>query len=405
MLISCNQFDKMFLVFEMSKIEKYDDLGNGITKINNKICFVKRGLPLEEVEVKVIKEKKNYGEGIINKIIMPSINRVKPICPFYNDCNGCDFLHTTIEEEKEFKKSRCLEFFNKFNNFYETNDYYRNKIVLHFNNNKLGYYKENSHDIVEIDNCLIVNNKINEIIKIIKKYLSNEDNGKVLIRCNYLDEILININGIYKNINKLKNEELFNNILDNNKVIKGNDYFYEEVLDYKFKVHHDAFFQVNREGLEYLFNIINNYIKDKNINNVLDLYSGTSVLGINVSKYVKKVTSIEINKNACLDAKENIKLNNINNLKIINGNVEDYINKFNNIDLIIIDPARSGLDKKTIEYLNKIKSKYIIYISCNIHSLKRDLKLLNNYTIENINIVDMFRRTNNVETIVLMKKI
>ena len=391
------------MVFEMVKIEKYDDLGNGISKINNKVCFVKRGLPLEEVEIKVIKDKKNYQEGIITKIIKANDNRVESICPFYNNCNGCNFLHATIEEEKNFKINRCKEFFNMFNNFYNTDDYYRNKIIMHFKNNLLGYYKENSHDIVEIDNCLIVNNRINQIIKLLKKYLSNEDIGKVLIRCNYKDEILISIDGIYKNINKLINEELINNIIENNKLVKGNDYFIEKILDYKFKVHYDAFFQVNRKGLEHLFNIIRDYINNKKINNVLDLYSGTSVLGIFISKYVKEVTSIEINKNACLDAKDNIKLNNINNLNIINGKVEDYINKFNNIDLIILDPARSGLDKKTIDYLNIIKSQYIIYISCNIHSLKRDIKLLNNYHIENINIVDMFRRTNNVETIMLMK--
>ena len=389
----------------MVKIEKYDDLGNGITKINNKVCFVKRALPNEEIDIKIVKDKKNYLEGVIDKIIIPSNNRVKSICPFYNDCNGCNFLHTKVDEEKKFKIERCLNFFNMFNNFYETEDNYRNKIILHFNNNLIGYYKEQSHDIVEIDNCIIVNNKINEIIKILKKYLSNKDSGKVLIRCNYNEEILISIDGIYKRINSLIDNQLIDNILYNNKVLKGNDYFIEQVFNYKFMVHHDAFFQVNRKGLEQIFNIIELYIKDKKIDNALDLYSGTSVLGIFISKYVKEVTSIEKNKNATEDAKYNIKLNNINNLKVINGCVEDYIDKFNNIDLIILDPARSGLDKKTIEYLNIINSQYIIYISCNIHSLKRDLSLLkDNYDIENINIVDMFRRTNQCEVVMILER-
>ena len=389
----------------MVKIEKYDDLGNGITKINNKVCFVKRALPNEEIDIKIIKDKKNYLEGVIDKIIIPSNNRVESICPFYNDCNGCNFLHTRVDEEKKFKIERCLNFFNMFNNFYETEDNYRNKIILHFNNNLIGYYKEQSHDIVEIDNCIIVNNKINEIIKILKKYLSNKDSGKVLIRCNYNEEILISIDGIYKSINSLIDNQLIDNILYNNKVLKGNDYFIEQVFNYKFMVHHDAFFQVNRKGLEQIFNIIELYLKDKKIDNALDLYSGTSVLGIFISKYVKEVTSIEKNKNATEDAKYNIKLNNINNLKVINGCVEDYIDKFNNIDLIILDPARSGLDKKTIDYLNIINSQYIIYISCNIHSLKRDLSLLkDNYDIEDINIVDMFRRTNQCEVVMILER-
>ena len=113
----------------MVKIEKYDDLGNGITKINNKVCFVKRALPNEEIDIKIIKDKKNYLEGVIDKIIIPSNNRVESICPFYNDCNGCNFLHTTVDEEKKFKIDRCLNFFNMFNNFYETENNYHNKII------------------------------------------------------------------------------------------------------------------------------------------------------------------------------------------------------------------------------------------------------------------------------------
>ena len=387
----------------MVKIEKYDDLGNGIATINNKICFVKRALPDEEVEIKIIKDKKDYQEGIIDKIIKKSVNRVESICPYYNECNGCNFLHTTIEEEKKFKIKRAKKFLNMINDFYETEDYYRNKIVLHFKNNLIGYYKEKSNDIVEIDSCLITNKKINRVIKILKDNLDFDDNGKVLIRCNYQEEILISIEGSYKNINIIIKNNIINNILYNNKILKGNDYFFEKILTYKFMVHYDAFFQVNRKGLEYIFYIIENYIKDKKIEKSLDLYSGTSVLGIFISKYVKEVTSIEINKNATDDAKKNIKLNNINNLEIINGKVEDYINKFHNIDLTILDPARNGLDKKTIEYLNLIKAKYLIYISCNIHSLKRDLGLLNNsYKITKINIINMFRRTNNVETVCLL---
>ena len=386
----------------MVKIEKYDDLGQGITKINNKICFVKRVVTGEELEINIINNKKNYSEGTIKNIILKSKERVGPVCPYYDVCGGCDFLHVNYSEEKKFKINRCINFFKQIDNFYETSDRYRNKITLHMKDNKIGFYEKKSHEIIDINNCYLVNEKINDVIKLLRKYLNKSDYGNILIRCNNKLELLVSIDGEYKNINELEKE--INNLIYNDNVVKGNNYFIESICDYKFKVNYKSFFQVNRKGLENIFNILKDFLKDKNINTVLDLYSGTSVLGILCSNYVKKVISVEVNKNATNDAHENIKLNNVNNLEIINGKVEDYIDKFKDIDLIIVDPARSGLDKKTINYLNNIKSKYIIYISCNIHSLKRDLKLLeNNYNIKEINIVDMFKRTNHVETIVLLK--
>lgn len=387
----------------MVKIEKYDDLGQGITKLNNKICFVKRGIPGEDVEVEITKEKKNYTEGKIKQIIKKSKERVEPICPFYSECGGCDFLHVYESEEKRYKIERCINYFGKIDNFYNTEDNYRNKITLHFKDNKIGFYKEKSHIIVEIDSCYLVNDKMNRIVYLLKKYLKNEDDGSIIIRCNNNLEIIVVIKGSYYNINKIKNEVIIDNLIYNDNLIKGNNYFIENIKQFKFKVHYNSFFQVNRKGLEYIFLILKDFFKDKKISTVLDLYSGTSVLGIFCANYVDKVISVETNRNATDNAKDNIKLNNINNLEIINGKVEDYIDNFSNIDLIIIDPARKGLDNKTIKHLNIIKAKYIIYISCNIHSLKRDLKMLDNYDINKIEIVDMFKRTKEVESIVLLK--
>ena len=390
----------------MVKIEKYDDLGQGICKIDNKVCFIKKAIPCEEVDVKITKVKKHYNEGIITNIIKSSQERVNPICPYYNKCGGCDFLHVTEEEEKKFKIDRCLRYFGKTNKFYDTNDNYREKVIIHIYNNQLGYYEEESNTIVSIDYCYLVDNTINNIITILKENLSKNDKGEILIRCNNKKEVLVAIKGKFSNIDKLKNTAIISNLIYNDKILKGNDYLYEEIEAYKFKVHYNSFFQVNKKGLESISKIFKEFFNKKKIGNVLDLYSGTGVLGILVSSLVKKVISVEMNKNATSDAKENIKLNNIANIEIIEGKVEDYINTFQNvhIDLVIVDPARRGLDKKTISYLNQIRTKYIIYISCNIHSLKRDLELLKeNYIIDEVNIVDMFKRTTHVESIALLK--
>jgi len=127
-------------------------------------------------------------------------------------------------------------------------------------------------------------------------------------------------------------------------------------------------------------------------------------MGILVSDYAKKIVSIEENSFATHDALINKELNNLDNLEVINGRVEDYIDRFKNIDLVIIDPPRSGLDKKTKDYLKKIKSKSMIYISCDMVTLKRDLEELSDiYRTVDINLVDMFKKTYHVESVVLLE--
>ena len=386
-------------------IEKFDDLGNGIARINNKVCFVKYGLPQEVVDVKIIKENKNFTEGIITDIKSPSNLRVEPICKYYDECGGCNFLHLENLREIEFKKNKIINYFGKLNKFYKTKQYnYRNKIVLHVKDGKIGLYKEKTNDLIEIDYCYLVKNKINDILQVLNKKKDINFNGSVTIRENTRNESLVSILGNYKYINDLIKDNLIDNLIYNDKVLKGNDFFYEELDNYKFKVNYKSFFQVNNLGLKAIYDILNNFLEDKKFENVLELYSGTSVLGILMSSYAKKITSIEVNKNACLDANYNTSINKIKNLEVINGKVEDYIDKFTNANLILVDPARKGLDKKTINYLKKIESNYIIYIACGIDSLKRDLNLLQDkYLIDEIYGIDMFPCTNNIESVAILK--
>jgi 23S rRNA (uracil1939-C5)-methyltransferase len=386
-----------------ANIIKFDHFGRGISRINDKIIFIDKALPEEIVEVKVTNDKKNYLEGKVENIVKENKDRIKPICPFYDKCGGCNFLHTTYNLEKKFKLEKGNELLGKIDNFYETKDLnYRNKVTLHVKNNKLGFYEEKSNKLIEIDYCYLLNDMINKVIKDLKKV--NLNNIKeIVIKCNQ-DKLLLDITGNISN-DFINNFNYIDTIICNKKIIKGNG-FIEEVIDGKtFKITREAFFQVNKEGLENINKIIQDFLNNKKINNVLDLYSGTSLWGILVSNKVNNVTSIEINREACLSAKDNIKKNNIKNIKVINGDVAKYIDKFKDIDLVIIDPPRSGLDKKTREYLKIINSKYIIYISCDMKTLQRDLNELKEvYNVTSINLVDMFKRTYHIESVIVLER-
>lgn len=388
------------------KIDDFDDLGNGLGKIDNKVCFVNKGLPNEVLDIEITKNTKSYINAKINKIIVPSKERLKPICPFYDICGGCNFLHATKYLENEFKIQKGKKFLGSIDKLYETIEFnYRNKVIFHVKKGKIGFYKTNTNQLIKITYCYLLDDEINKILALFNKHVDSNFTGEILIRVNSLKETLVSITGNYQYTNILINSNLINNLVYNSKVLKGNSYFLEYINNYKFKVSYLSFFQVNHQGLENIINILSNFLKDKNINIALDLYSGTSVLGIIMARYVKKVISVEEVKVATLDALENKKLNKINNLEVINGKVEDYIDTFKNIDLVVVDPARRGLDKKTINYLKTIKSNYLIYIACKMDSLKRDLKDLKEiYDVTSINLVDMFPRTNHVESLCVLKR-
>ena len=387
------------------KIDDFDDLGNGLGKIDNKVCFVNKGLPNEVLDIEITKNTKSYINAKINEIIVPSKERLKPICPFYDVCGGCNFLHATKYLENEFKIQKGKKFLGSINKLYETAELnYRNKVIFHVKKGEIGFYKTNTNQLIKITYCYLLDDEINKILALFNKHVDNNFTGEILIRVNSLKETLVSITGNYQYTNILINSNLINNLVYNSKVLKGNNYFLEYINNYKFKVSYLSFFQVNHQGLENIINILSDFLKDKNINIALDLYSGTSVLGIIMARYVQKVISVEEVKVATLDALENRELNKINNLEVINGKVEDYIDTFKNIDLVVVDPARRGLDKKTINYLKTIKSNYLIYIACKMDSLKRDLYDLKEiYDVTSINLVDMFPRTNHVESVCVLK--
>ena len=385
------------------KIEKLDNFGNGISHIDNKIVFVKRALPGEIVDIEIYKEKKDLAFAKIVNIIEPSKDRKKPICPYYDRCGGCDFLHTTDEIEKEFKINKAKYLFNRCDNYYETENLnYRNKIVLHSKNGRYGLYQEETNDLVEIDYCYIVDYKINEIIKSLKKDNIWGD-FDITIR-NFDGDILLFLDGKINNLCFYDTTKIVKTIIVNKQVIVGKGYVYFYLNDYKIRLGARSFFQVNLEGLNNIYKIIKKFLDKKEFSHALDLYSGVSLWSILFNKEIKEIDSIEVNEEACLNAKDNILENNINNINIINGKVEDNIDKFKDIDLVITDPPRSGMDKKTIDYLTKINSKYIIYISCNMDTLKRDLDLLSNYEMVELDLVNMFKKTYHCETICILER-
>lgn len=382
------------------KILKQDNFGKGIAKHNNFVIFVDKAIKDELVKIKISSIKKNYANAYILEIIERSNARREYPCTYYSKCGGCNIGHINHPNQLDYKLNRLKETLNINDiEIIPTNEFnYRNKIVLRVKNNRVGLYEPLSNNIVNIDNCLISNDEINNIITRLNNFKYLKDIEEVTIRS--LDNTMISFIG---NISKDLLIDTFNDcsIYLNNELIHGNSYIDINVLDLTFKVSNNSFFQVNIEGMIKLYETI---FKSLNLNKddrLLDLYSGVGTVSLYLSKYVKNVIGIEVVKEAVDISNINKEINNIDNVEFICEKVENVIDNISNIDVVIVDPPRSGLNIKVIDKLNELKPKTIIYVSCNPDTLKRDINLLN-YSIDKSYIIDIFPNTYHIESVTVL---
>lgn len=412
--------------------------GQGVCKKDNLVIFVKDMLIDEEAYVKIIAEKKNLSYGIIDKLIKPSKYRIEPLCNISYKCGGCDFQYIDYDYQLILKKKILESTFKNMSidinvhdvlrsdNFY----YYRNKVQIPTRNKQFGFYRKYSNDIVEFDKCYCQSELENDVFNELKRIILDLNISKyfrhILIKHAFkTNEIMIglivndlNIENIDLLISKIvsKYPEIKSIILDLNnrednvilgekeQVIYGREYIIDEFADLKFKINLKSFYQINYSQIFNLYNLakeISNISKD---DIVLDLYCGIGTISLFFSKYVKEVTGVEIVKDAVKNAKENAKLNNINNVTFYLDDANNDMNKYLiDKDLVIVDPPRKGLNNRLIDTLLLSDVKKILYISCNPATLARDLSLLSKkYLFTDAYPVDMFPQTKHVETVVLL---
>lgn len=409
--------------------------GQGITKADDLVIFVKGMITGEVADVKIIAKKKNYAYGIIDKLIVESPYRIKPKCPIAYKCGGCDYWHIDYNYQLQLKKNVLI---NTLKNYHvldiiadENPYYYRNKVQIPVKDHKMGFYRKYSNDVVVFDDCLIESKIANEIIKDLKDILVNNKVDKhfrhILIKhAKKTDEVMIGfivntfdidldkiinyLTNKYKSIKSIilnLNDEDTNVILGKQeKLLYGRDYIYDVYDGIKVKISLKSFYQVNYDQMLKLYAKVREFAEVGDDDKVLDLYCGIGTISLYMSRFVKHVTGVEIVEAAINNAKDNAKLNNINNVDFVladaNKNMDEYIK---DKDLVILDPPRKGISKQLIESLINNNTKKIVYVSCNPATLNRDLDLLSEYyNISDIQPVDMFAWTTHLECITVLNR-
>ena len=391
------------------------------------------------------------GNKANNKATVSS-GKKKSLCPVASKCGGCQWIEKSYEEQLQAKSTKFRKLMEPFAKpepivAMENPTHYRNKVHAVFGEDRKhnvisGIYEEKSHRIVPVDSCLIENQKADEIIVSIRGLLKsfkirpyNEDTGygllrHVLIRTGYVtgqimvvlviaSPIMPSKNNFVKALLKLHpeittvvvnvNDRKTSMILgDKEQVIYGKGYIEDELCGKVFRISPKSFYQVNPVQTEKLYAKAIEFAGLTGDEVVLDAYCGTGTIGMIASDHAKEVIGVELNKDAVKDSVSNAKNNEISNIRFYQNDAGKFLvgmaEQGVKLDVLLMDPPRSGSDEAFLSSVIKLHPKKVVYISCGPDTLARDLKVLvkGGYEVVRTVAVDMFPFTDHVESVTLL---
>ncbi|MBO7078786.1 MAG: 23S rRNA (uracil(1939)-C(5))-methyltransferase RlmD [Bacilli bacterium] len=428
--------------------------GEGIGFYKRQVVFVEGAIPGEIVEVKIVKATDKYVYGEITKFKAISEERVEPLCPHFNLCGGCQLQHLSYKAQLIEKKNILVEAMERYYQgdlskikIYDTigmdNPWgYRNKSSLPVRHDGehvvFGMYAANTNKLVYIDSCPIENDIINKVRKdiivaldkanvsiynpkthtgvlryvVIRAFPSNGDvqvsfimttEDPKLIRV--LKELKVTSTN-YSINNDFKSPEIFGSTVVN---VTGPKQIEGKLGNLKFEISPQAFFQLNTTQTITLYDKIKEACGLTGEENVLDCYCGIGSIGLYLAPYAKEVRGIDVNGEGIKNAINFAKINDITNARFYKGNILPHLHDFKkegfNPDVLVVDPPRKGLELSLINYLQSSNIKKVVYVSCNIATLAKNINHLQKYySVKYIQPIDMFPNTSHVETVCLLTK-
>ncbi|MGF9892914.1 23S rRNA (uracil(1939)-C(5))-methyltransferase RlmD [Priestia megaterium] len=438
----------------------FEDLthdGAGVAKVNGFPIFVQNALPGESGQVKVIKVKKGYAFGKLIKHHTISEQRVEAPCPVYKQCGGCQLQHVSYEGQLQFKQKQVKDVMARIGYLPDVpvhstlgmNDpwRYRNKAQVPVAEREgglvAGFYQQRSHDIINMDACLIQQQANDDVVQAVKSicekhgvsaYQEQKHKGSLRhIMARYglvTGEIMVvivtrtaelpnkkriiediieavpNVKSIVQNVNSKRTNVILGNQTN---VLWGEEYIYDYIGDVKFAISAKSFYQVNPEQTKVLYDKALEYASLTGEETVIDAYCGIGTISLFLAQKAKKVYGVEIVPEAIEDAKRNAELNGIYNAEFEVGEAEVVIPNWYKqgikADVIVVDPPRKGCDEALLNTIIDMKPKKVVYVSCGPATLARDLAILEKGGYETVEVqpVDMFPHTTHVENVAVVK--
>lgn len=434
----------------------------GIVEIEgeDRKVIVKNVLPGQKVKISVNKIRKGKAEGRLLEVMEKAPEEIESACPHFQDCGGCTYQNLPYEKQLELKAAQVKALLDPVCESYEFEGIkaspcqlaYRNKMEFSFGDEykdgplALGMHKRGSfYDIVTVKECQIVDEDFRKILEVVLNFYQQQKaryyhklshqgylrhllvrkaartqeilidlvttsqiefcGGEEKVQLTELAELLqkMELKGKIAGILHTQNDSLADVVQnDHTDILYGKEYFFEELLGLKFRISPFSFFQTNSLGAEVLYDTARAYVGETKDKRIFDLYSGTGTIAQILAPVAKHVIGIEIVKEAVEAAKENAKLNGLNNCTFIAGDVLKAIDLVDEKpDFIVLDPPRDGIHPKALEKIIKFGVDQMVYISCKPTSLARDLEILqaHGYMPKKVCCVDMFPGSVHVETI------
>lgn len=432
-------------------VEKVDFPNKGYVIVNSEKIQVTNVIKGQRIRGIIQKRKSNKLIGRVLEILEKSPDEVNEICKSSSECGGCLYQTLPYQKQLSLKKGQVTDLIDSLNTPYKFEGIedspaifrYRNKMEYSFGNEykdgplTLGLHKRSSiYDVINATDCKLVHEDFNKIVKetinlftkdeltfFHKKQHTGYLRHLIIRKGKRTNEILINLvttsqldYSLNNWIQKLKELDLSGNIVgilhtindytsdavrvNELRLLYGRDYFFEELLNMRFKISPFSFFQTNTLGAERLYSIVREYVSDTKDKVIFDLYCGTGTIAQMLALVAKKVVGVEIVEEAIEAAKENAELNNLKNCEFIAGDVMKVLDTLEDKpDIIVLDPPRDGISPKALQKIIKYGVNQLVYVSCKPTSLVRDLKVFleNGYEIERVRCVDMFPMAGHVE--------
>ncbi|RZT16528.1 23S rRNA (uracil(1939)-C(5))-methyltransferase RlmD [Fictibacillus sp. BK138] len=428
--------------------------GAGVARVNGFTLFVPNTLPGERAKVKVIGVKKGFGFGRLEELIKASRERVEPPCPIYKWCGGCQLQHLSYDGQLEYKRKQVEDVLTRIGKLEgvpvlptlgmgDEPWRYRNKAQVPVGERDgriiTGFYQKRSHEIVEMDSCIITGDTNDDAVQAVKEIVNKYNitaydeqkhkgilrhiiarygkttgdlmivlvtNGKDLPqRKKIIEDItaaLPEIKSIVQNVNSKRTNVIFG---DETRVLWGAEYIHDYIGDIKFAISARSFYQINPDQTKVLYDQALKYAELSGDETVIDAYCGIGTISLFLAQKAKKVYGVEIVSEAIEDARRNAELNNITNAEFAVGKSEDVIPKWKKQgitpDVIVVDPPRKGCDEELLKTIIEMKPERVVYVSCNPATLARDLRVLKDGGFKTVEVqpVDMFPQTTHVEAV------
>ena len=441
------------------KIEKTEFPSVGISEFEGKKLYIKGAFPGQTVKGTVKKKRDTYADVKLVEVLEKAPYEIEAPCPHFGVCGGCSSQNLTYEKQLELLSDEVCELFEDKDipmGMYlgvkgsENTWEYRNKMEFTFGDLEKGgeltlgmHMKGKSFGVLTVDNCMIVDEDFRKVLTVTVEYFRKQNLPyyRVMKREGYLrhlvvrkasntGELMVNLvtttqidfdlsgytellksqtyKGKLVSVLHTENDSFSDAVVPEKvNILYGRGYIIEELLDLKFKISPFSFFQTNSRGAESLYSIVRDFMGNGDNKVVFDLYCGTGTIGQIAAPNAKKVIGLELIEEAVEAAKENAKLNGLDNCEFIAGDVAETIKQVKvKPDIIILDPPRSGVSPKALDYVIKFNAKEIIYVSCNPKTMVDNLETLlaAGYKVEKSKVKDMFPNTPHAETVVKLTK-